>query len=400
MLLRDDESTIDLSMPPSEQYSEGIHQGFLLLLGDGIDTLSSKQNIFASAVLLLGVSFNAAVIGQMSLVIQNMNLSNTQNGQKRAHVRAISDKLNLPSSIRDRIDKFFEQKLSSKHNLDGVLLLKQLPQSLYVEALMHVYAPMLKATPILADCDESFLRVTVTKLNLEFYTQHMFIIRDGDIGREMFFLFKGKAAVIKPDLELETLDFKDQGNFVHHFHKGDFFGEIALLANVRRTASIVSTSICDVLILARSDLLELITEFPKEGEKLREVALERYRQTSQKKSPANGFCKGLDDSSPGTPQELTARVNSESFSRNESNEIPYSSSFTDLLGMAQMAKAAEEDAKSVESFETASPNRLSAGTDVSSPELAALRDIQRNIDKLSFAVAAISGRLSNLERGK
>ncbi|KNC76985.1 hypothetical protein, variant, partial [Sphaeroforma arctica JP610] len=62
---------------------------------------------------------------------------------------------------------------------------------------------------------------------------------------------------------------------------GDFFGEIAVVSHTsRRVASVVAVSFCDLFVLNKSNLDELLTEFPDDAHEISHVARQRLRATS------------------------------------------------------------------------------------------------------------------------
>lgn len=76
------------------------------------------------------------------------------------------------------------------------------------------------------------------------------IFRKGDTADSMFFIVSGKVEVeLKPNpVRLES---------------GDFFGEVALLFQRRRTASVVASSYVELLELDAKDLLQLFEQEPE-----------------------------------------------------------------------------------------------------------------------------------------
>ena len=67
------------------------------------------------------------------------------------------------------------------------------------------------------------------------------IIREGDLGREMFIIKSGSVDVVKRDddklIVLATLE------------RGDFFGEMAILENVSRTAMVIARETTSLIVL-------------------------------------------------------------------------------------------------------------------------------------------------------
>jgi CRP-like cAMP-binding protein len=72
------------------------------------------------------------------------------------------------------------------------------------------------------------------------------LMREGDRGREFFALIEGSADVTRRGEVLSTLG------------PGDFFGEIALVSRVPRTATVTTTSPARVLVLTEQAFRRLI----------------------------------------------------------------------------------------------------------------------------------------------
>jgi CRP-like cAMP-binding protein len=86
---------------------------------------------------------------------------------------------------------------------------------------------------------------------------------EGDRGREFFVLLKGEADVTKGGERLTTMK------------EGDFFGEIALVTKMPRTASVTATSDVDVLVITERDFDTLVKNTPEIGRAVAEALMER-----------------------------------------------------------------------------------------------------------------------------
>lgn len=84
------------------------------------------------------------------------------------------------------------------------------------------------------------------------------IIRQDEPGLGMYIIQSGQAVVIsgKADVQLSTLS------------DGDFFGEVSLLDETPRSATVVAKTPCRVLGFFQSDLFSLIEHDPRFGMKI------------------------------------------------------------------------------------------------------------------------------------
>ena len=86
---------------------------------------------------------------------------------------------------------------------------------------------------------------------------------EGDRGREFFVLIKGEAEVTK------------NGSRINTMREGDFFGEIALVTKMPRTATVTATSDVDVLVITERAFDNLLKKSPEIGRSVAEALAER-----------------------------------------------------------------------------------------------------------------------------
>ncbi|KAJ3209375.1 Kinesin-like protein kif27 [Entophlyctis luteolus] len=95
-----------------------------------------------------------------------------------------------------------------------------------------------------------------------------YIIRKHEIGHEMFFLSKGTVEVVSAD----------GGTVYSMVHSGAFFGELGVLFNVPRTASVRASDDCYCMVLTRENLEEVLKRFPIIESRFRQVAEKRMAE--------------------------------------------------------------------------------------------------------------------------
>ncbi|HUG64649.1 MAG TPA: cyclic nucleotide-binding domain-containing protein [Gaiellaceae bacterium] len=89
------------------------------------------------------------------------------------------------------------------------------------------------------------------------------LIREGERGREFFILLDGEAEVGRRGKKLATRG------------AGDFFGEIALVSNVPRVATVTTTSPVRALVITDRDFRSLLRSSPPIALKVLEAVAQR-----------------------------------------------------------------------------------------------------------------------------
>ena len=96
------------------------------------------------------------------------------------------------------------------------------------------------------------------------------LIEEGRFAHEFFLIEEGTAEVTHDGMHLADLG------------PGDFFGEIALMEHMRRTASVVTTSPVRVVVMFSREFEAMEHELPEVAERIRQAMLERQREHEEK----------------------------------------------------------------------------------------------------------------------
>lgn len=108
--------------------------------------------------------------------------------------------------------------------------------------------------------DETIARIAAV-CTRRVYSAGKYIIREGDFGDELFIALSGEIEIIKNTLQNEeytvTTFYADEG--------GVNFGEIALIDNDRRSASVLAKTDCECLVITRDDFIKFGDENPRAG---------------------------------------------------------------------------------------------------------------------------------------
>jgi len=106
------------------------------------------------------------------------------------------------------------------------------------------------------------------------YPAKSLIIYAGDKPDVLYYIVDGSVSVL---IEDET----GREIVLAYLNPGDFFGEIALLEDHMRTATVHASQACTLIRITRRDMLELAERYPEIAERLEAARLERRRRDQQ-----------------------------------------------------------------------------------------------------------------------
>ena len=125
--------------------------------------------------------------------------------------------------------------------------------------------------PLFRNLDASRIAAVAGVLRARRAEREERLIRKGDPGDSMYFIVSGEVEV-----DPET------GAAKGRLHAGDFFGEIALIADRPRTASITAITACRLLVLHKDDFENFMQAHPDLKEAVRVAAARRLEEIKAK----------------------------------------------------------------------------------------------------------------------
>jgi CRP/FNR family cyclic AMP-dependent transcriptional regulator len=120
------------------------------------------------------------------------------------------------------------------------------------------FSVVLERIPIFADLSKRELAAVARVLHRREYLPNEPIIRQDEPGLGMYIIQTGRAAVVSEPGEIQLSELSD----------GDFFGEVSLLDETPRSATVVARTHCVIFGFFQSDLFSLIERNPRFGVKI------------------------------------------------------------------------------------------------------------------------------------
>lgn len=136
--------------------------------------------------------------------------------------------------------------------------------------------PILKKIPLFADLNEEQHKDIIQHIVLMYYPQSYTIFKEGDAGDALYILKSGQVSVIK-----EPKEEGDLAQKIAEINTGGFFGEMALVSDVPRNATVKATMDSEVFILNKDDFNKLLSENTVLAQQISATVIARLNQNNK-----------------------------------------------------------------------------------------------------------------------
>jgi len=139
-------------------------------------------------------------------------------------------------------------------------------------SLLNAEVDLLRRVPLFAGIEPSRLKLLAYTSDVVTYRQAQVLFKRGDVGDAAYVIIKGDAEVIVPSGDDEIP--------IAVLHDGDFVGEIAILCDTPRTATVRAKSELKALRIRKEPFFELLHQFPEMAVEMTRLLAERLTRTT------------------------------------------------------------------------------------------------------------------------
>ncbi|EPY90030.1 potassium/sodium hyperpolarization-activated cyclic nucleotide-gated channel 3-like protein [Camelus ferus] len=279
------------------QYSHALFKAMshMLCIGYGQQAPVGMPDVWLTMLsMIVGATCYAMFIGHATALIQSLDSSRRQYQEKYKQVEQYMSFHKLPADTRQRIHEYYEHRYQGKM-FDEESILGELSEPLrevglrvgswrgelfeglgFWDAIWEIInftcRGLVAHMPLFAHADPSFVTAVLTKLRFEVFQPGDLVVREGSVGRKMYFIQHGLLSVLA------------RGARDTRLTDGSYFGEICLLTRGRRTASVRADTYCRLYSLSVDHFNAVLEEFPMMRRAFETVAMDRLRRIGKKNS--------------------------------------------------------------------------------------------------------------------
>ncbi|RHY10765.1 hypothetical protein DYB25_004909 [Aphanomyces astaci] len=224
---------------------------------------TTSERVWSIFAMVNGAWIFAYGITNVVSMVSNLNMADTQFQRKMVR--------DLPLSLRSEIREFFfNTRITVDTKLKNSKILSELSALLRSKVALAINDSVLNKMPFFEGADHNFLMELALSMKMVCMPPHEEVIIEGEIGEEMFFIFRGAVEVINGGQQVAVLGEKQ------------YFGEMAILnQNCLRTATVMTLCFCELRMLTRERFLLALTHYPGMRQKISTIIRRRSQAVAK-----------------------------------------------------------------------------------------------------------------------
>ena len=224
---------------PAATYTDAIYFVMFTLTTTGngdIKVITDGQKVYCIFLFCCASVVTGLVVGKLVKFSQQADLT-TDAHRRMLETLAALNHLTIPNDFKEEVLAFQLHRLKHSNSLFNESL-SGLPAVMQDRMALYARMKIVRQVPIFADAPEICVAKLAQSLVNVFVPPEEYIVIAGEEGEEMFFLFHGMCGVMLPN-----------GKWLATIARGGVFGEVALLQETRRSASVRSLTYCQLFRL-------------------------------------------------------------------------------------------------------------------------------------------------------
>ncbi|EIE02967.1 cyclic nucleotide-binding domain-containing protein [Leptospira licerasiae] len=212
---------------------------------------TDSQRIYTIFVMILGAGVYATVIGNIASILGSLDLAKAAQRKKMAQVDSFLKARNISQNIRRRVRDYYMYIIDRGWGEDENALLNDLPISLRREVKIQLHRDLLEKVPFLKGADPALVTSLVFSMKPMIFLEGDTIFRRGEKGDDLYILSEGSVDILDSDEKTILLSLQE----------GQFFGELALVMDAPRSATVRATTTCEIYTLSKTDFDNVLKRF-------------------------------------------------------------------------------------------------------------------------------------------
>ena len=249
------------------EYVKAVYWSFTTLTTVGYGDISAKtlpQMIFTCGIQVIGIGMFGFILSNVASLLARKDAAREHHVDNLDKVENFMRSHHIPNMTRAKVRSYYHYMWRTKQGYRDSSVMDELPKKIQSELFFHINKPVLDRVPFLKCASHDLVEDLMNELEERVCIPGERIFKIGDHGDAMFFIYKGAVdVIIANDTVVASLD------------EGSFFGEMALLSDGKRMATVRAKDFCDLYVLSKESFGKVSAKYPEFLSHMKEVMAQR-----------------------------------------------------------------------------------------------------------------------------
>lgn len=245
------------------EYIKAIYWTFTTLTTVGYGDIAAKTNpqmLFTCCVQVLGVGVFGFVLSNVASLLSRIDAAREHHMDNLDRVETFMKLHEIPSDTKSNIRAYYHYLWKARKGYQENTLLSDLPAKIQSDIFFHINKSIIEKVPFLKGASQELLEDLMNQLESRIFIPGERIFKIDEPGDALYFIHSGTVDVLSLDNKI-----------IVSLGDGAFFGEMALLSDKPRNATVKASSYCDIYLLHKAAFQNAIGMYPEFRQHLEET---------------------------------------------------------------------------------------------------------------------------------
>lgn len=249
------------------EYVRSIYWAFTTLTTVGYGDIAAKtipQMLFACFVQVTGVGVFGFILSNVASLLSRSDAAREHHMDNLDKIETFMGNHHIPRDIRANVRAYYHYLWTAKKGYNDDSLLEGLPGKIQSELFYHINKSIIEKVPFLRAAEKELVEDLMSELEPRICVPGEKIFRAGDHGDALYLVHSGQVEVLNPSNER-----------IACLGEGAFFGEMSLISNRPRSATVKAGSFCDLYVLHKDSFKRVTDAYPHFKDHIEQVMRDR-----------------------------------------------------------------------------------------------------------------------------
>lgn len=222
------------------------------------------QMIYAALTQIIGVGVFGYILSYVASLLSRLDAARENHMDNLDQIEAFMNSYHIPVDVKSKVRAYYHYIWKEHKGRMDKSLIDRLPNKLQSELNFSINKVVIERVSFLKDASRELLEDIMLALDHRVFVPCERIFRAGDPGDCLFMIHAGQVEILTAN-----------GDHIAFLNEGAVFGEVSLIEDGPRTATVLAKSYCDLYVLPKAEFNKIVEVYPDFKNHLHDVMIER-----------------------------------------------------------------------------------------------------------------------------